>query len=73
MAQWEEYHTGTLNWSNGYVGVTESQFVQMTLFLVSALLGKQRRTGGERTGGAGVCNKNAIYVSYSWLPGTSRR
>lgn len=40
MAQWEEYHTGTLNWSNGYVGVTESQFLQMGLFLGSACFGK---------------------------------
>ena len=39
MAQWEEYHTGTLNWSNGYVGVTESQFLQMGLFLGSACFG----------------------------------
>ncbi|CAM9870557.1 unnamed protein product [Pylaiella littoralis] len=40
MAQWEEYHTGTLNWSNGYMGVTESQLVQMGLFVVTACFGK---------------------------------
>ena len=39
MAQWEEYHTGTLNWSNGFVGVTESQFLQMGLFLGAAVFG----------------------------------
>lgn len=40
MAQWEEYHTGTLNWSNGNFGVTESQFVQMAFFMISAVFGK---------------------------------
>ncbi|CAM9893218.1 unnamed protein product [Ectocarpus sp. 6 AP-2014] len=40
MAQWEEYHTGTLNWSNGYMGVTESQVIQMGLFVVSAFFGQ---------------------------------
>lgn len=40
MAQWEEYHTGTLNWSNGYMGVTESQVIQMGLFVVSAFFGE---------------------------------
>jgi hypothetical protein len=39
LAQWEEYHTGTLNWSNGYFGVTESQFAQMIIFLMSAAFG----------------------------------
>lgn len=41
MAQWEEYHTGTLNWSNGYMGVTESQLIQMGLFVVTACFGEE--------------------------------
>lgn len=41
MAQWEEYHTGTLQWSNGYMGVTESQLIQMGLFVVTACFGKR--------------------------------
>ena len=41
MAQWEEYHTGTLQWSNGYMGVTESQLIQMGLFVVTACFGER--------------------------------
>ncbi|CAM9693784.1 unnamed protein product [Chrysoparadoxa australica] len=37
LAQWEEYHTGMLLWSNGYFGVTESQFSQMWLYIMSGL------------------------------------
>lgn len=51
MAQWEEYHTGTLNWSNGWVGVTESQLFQMGLFLASALFGELDGGEGGRRGG----------------------
>lgn len=40
MAQWEEYHTGTLQWSNGYMGVTESQLIQMGLFVVTGCFGE---------------------------------
>eukprot|EP00903_Cladosiphon_okamuranus_P014879 g13778.t1 len=40
MAQWEEYHTGTLQWSNGYMGVTESQLIQMGVFVVTACFGQ---------------------------------
>eukprot|EP00752_Nemacystus_decipiens_P011747 g10424.t1 len=40
MAQWEEYHTGTLQWSNGYMGVTESQLIQMALFVITAFFGQ---------------------------------
>ncbi len=43
MAQWEEYHTGTLNWSNGYMGVTESQLIQMGLFVITACFGEEAR------------------------------
>lgn len=43
MAQWEEYHTGTLQWSNGYIGVTESQLIQMGLFVVTACVGECSR------------------------------
>lgn len=45
MAQWEEYHTGTLNWSNGYMGVTESQLIQMGLFVITACFGEKARAG----------------------------
>ncbi|CAK9010342.1 unnamed protein product [Durusdinium trenchii] len=41
MAQWEEYHTGTLPTAYGPVGVTETQFFLMGLTLVSGLLGPQ--------------------------------
>jgi hypothetical protein len=39
LAQWEEYHTGTLNWSNGWFGVTESQLTQMLLFVLTGVFG----------------------------------
>ena len=39
LAQWEEYHTGTLNWSNGWFGVTESQLTQMLLFCMTGIFG----------------------------------
>jgi hypothetical protein len=39
LAQWEEYHTGTLNWSNGWFGVTESQLTQMLLFVMTGVFG----------------------------------
>ncbi|CAN0027755.1 unnamed protein product [Choristocarpus tenellus] len=40
FAQWEEYHTGTLNWSNGLFGVTESQYLQMFILLAAAAFGE---------------------------------
>ncbi|CAN0260373.1 unnamed protein product, partial [Discosporangium mesarthrocarpum] len=39
-AQWEEYHTGTLNWSNGLFGVTETQYLQIGVLLITALFGE---------------------------------
>lgn len=39
LAQWEEYHTGTMSCGNGYFGVTEGQFVLMLIHLVSAMWG----------------------------------
>jgi hypothetical protein len=43
LAQWEEYHTGTLNWSNGWFGVTESQLTQMLLFVLTGIFGVEVR------------------------------
>jgi len=37
MAQWEEYHTGTL--VLGYINVTEAQIVSIIVFMVSATFG----------------------------------
>ncbi|KDO31047.1 hypothetical protein SPRG_19575 [Saprolegnia parasitica CBS 223.65] len=39
LAQWEEYHTGTLRCGNGYVGVTEGLLLLMALHIVTAFLG----------------------------------
>jgi len=39
MGQWEEYHTGLMMTNNGYVGITEGQVMQITILLVTAVLG----------------------------------
>ncbi|KAL6073945.1 Cholinephosphotransferase 1 [Balamuthia mandrillaris] len=39
MAQWEQYHTGTLNL--GYIGVTEAQLLTMGIFVATAILGPE--------------------------------
>ncbi|EQC26541.1 hypothetical protein SDRG_15633 [Saprolegnia diclina VS20] len=39
LAQWEEYHTGTLRCGNGYVGVTEGLLLLMALHVVTAFCG----------------------------------
>ncbi|OQR93540.1 CDP-alcohol phosphatidyltransferase [Achlya hypogyna] len=39
LAQWEEYHTGTLRCGNGYVGVTEGLLLLVGLQLITAAFG----------------------------------
>lgn len=41
LAQWEEYHTGTLPTAYGAVGVTETQYFLMSQTLGAAILGPQ--------------------------------
>jgi len=40
-SQWEEYHTGILNISNGWLGVTEGQFILFTLLCQAPLTGPE--------------------------------
>ncbi|GMH86381.1 hypothetical protein TrST_g5551 [Triparma strigata] len=37
LAQWEEYHTGTLNTNNGYFGLTEGQLAQIATMISCAV------------------------------------
>merc|ERR1719215_1898635 len=37
LAQWEEYHTGTLSAANDYYGVTEAQFTVMLVHIITAI------------------------------------
>ncbi|EQC34569.1 hypothetical protein SDRG_07894 [Saprolegnia diclina VS20] len=39
LAQWEEYHTGTMSCGNGYFGVTEGQLVLVFVHLLTAAVG----------------------------------
>lgn len=39
LAQWEEYHTGTMSCGNGYFGVTEGQFVLIGIHFTTAMYG----------------------------------
>ncbi|OQR84770.1 CDP-alcohol phosphatidyltransferase [Achlya hypogyna] len=39
LAQWEEYHTGTMSCGNGYFGVTEGQLVLVFVHLWTAAVG----------------------------------
>jgi ethanolaminephosphotransferase len=39
LAQWEEYHTGTMSCGNGYYGVTEGQLTLIALHFITAWQG----------------------------------
>ena len=39
LAQWEEYHTGTMSCGNGYFGVTESQMTLMAIHVITSIYG----------------------------------
>eukprot|EP00887_Chlorella_sp_A99_P008007 scaffold12.g8007.t1 len=39
LAHWEEYHTGTMVYGNGYIGVTEANYAVVFLHFVAAAIG----------------------------------
>lgn len=39
LAQWEEYHTGIMQYGNGYFGILEANYALAAVHLISAVLG----------------------------------